>query len=393
VPYASADPGSRLYRGAHDFLYDKVPGRGDGYGVIEPDKVAELGVAYLKAWKLTGDVRYRDAALAGARALASHVRRGDERHSPWPFRIYAETDVVREEYCAHTAAALRLFDGLQRLGLGSTSEWARARAVAWEWLQSVPMRTNAWANYFEDLPVIDGLTNLNQYSPMETARYLLENPERDPEWRSHSKALIDWVEGFFGRDTEKEKGRQWGAVAISEQVEYMYKMGSHTSRFASVLALRHEKTGEQEAKEKAFRSLNWATYMCDPDGLVGVGPVEPSHWFTDGYGDYIRHLHAAMGAVPEWAPPGEDHLLRSSSVVTEVSYGPGRVAYGTFDDGGLEVLRLSFRPTRVVAGGRELAPRPGLIEPGFMFDPATGVLRVRRAGARRVEIAGSPVAR
>ena len=51
VPYASADHGASRYRGAHDFRYTgkDTPklGRGDGYGVIEPDKVAELGDGYL----------------------------------------------------------------------------------------------------------------------------------------------------------------------------------------------------------------------------------------------------------------------------------------------------------------------------------------------------------
>jgi hypothetical protein len=118
---------------------------------------------------------------------------------------------------------------------------------------------------------------------------------------------------------------------VSEQVEYMYKMGSHTARFASVQALLHEKTGDAAAREKAFRSFNWASYMCDRRGVVRVGPVESSHWFSDGYGDYIRHFMAGMGAVPEWAPPGEDHLVRSSSVVTEVAYRPRAVRYLTFD--------------------------------------------------------------
>ncbi len=54
VPYASSDPGAVRYRGAHDFRFadPKDPprlGRGDGYGVIEPDKLGELGVGYLIA--------------------------------------------------------------------------------------------------------------------------------------------------------------------------------------------------------------------------------------------------------------------------------------------------------------------------------------------------------
>ena len=127
VPYASADHGDVRYRGAHDFRYagpQDPPklGRGDGYGVIEPDKVAELGNAYLTAWQLTSDLRYGDAALACARALAAHVRAGDQDHSPWPFRVVAETGFVREEYgtnIAASAAAVRQAGGTRdRRGIG-----------------------------------------------------------------------------------------------------------------------------------------------------------------------------------------------------------------------------------------------------------------------------------
>ena len=52
--------------------------------------------------------------------------------------------------------------------------------------------------------------------------------------------------------------------------------------------------------------------------MVRVGPVEESLWFSDGYGDYLRHFMVGMGSVPEWAPPREDHLLRSTSIVPEV---------------------------------------------------------------------------
>jgi hypothetical protein len=113
---------------------------------------------------------------------------------------------------------------------------------------------------------------------------------------------LAFVERTFGGDTPKEKGLQWGAITISEQVEYRYKMGSHTARFASVLALWYERTGDEAAREKAFRSFNWASYMCDRRGVVRVGPTEQSFWFSDGYGDYIRHFMAGLSSVPEWAP-------------------------------------------------------------------------------------------
>jgi hypothetical protein len=135
VPYASADHGALVYRGAHDFR-TRAPtppklGRGDGYGVIEPDKVGELGLAYLVAWQLTEDARYREAALASARALARHVRAGDASRSPWPFRVVAETGFVREEYGSNLAPTLRLFDELARLGLGEF-DVASGSATAWD---------------------------------------------------------------------------------------------------------------------------------------------------------------------------------------------------------------------------------------------------------------------
>ena len=390
VPYASADHGAVRSRGAHDFRYaekdDPRPrlGRGDGYGVLEPDKVGELGLGYLTAWKLTGDLRYRDAALACARALARHVRPGDAERSPWPFRVVAETGVVREEYGANLGPTLLLLDEMERLGIGEASEWRRARRRAWDWLVAFPLADDVWANYFEDLFWLPRPTNLNQYTAGEAARYLLLHPDRDPAWREHVARILGWIERTFGADTEKEKGVQWGAVAISEQVEYMFKMGSHTARFASVQALWHERTDDPLAREKALRSFNWATYMCDRRGVVRVGPTESSLWFSDGYGDYLRHFAAGMGAVPEWAPPGEDHLLRSTSVVTEVAYAPGSVRYRAFDDEGEEVLRLSFRPASVTAGG--VALRPTATGAGYSFDPTRGVLRVRRFGAREVEV-------
>src|SRR5580658_76440 len=114
VPYASANAGEVDYEGADDSWCDHC-GRGDGLGVVEPDKVGELGFAYVQMFELTGEVRYRDAALACADALVKHVRHADDRVSPWPFRVYAHTGIAREEYSSNVIGALTLFDELRRL--------------------------------------------------------------------------------------------------------------------------------------------------------------------------------------------------------------------------------------------------------------------------------------
>jgi hypothetical protein len=398
VPYASANAGDVEYQGADDSWCNQC-GSGDGVGVIEPDKIGELGFAYLQMFQMTGEERFRDAAIACADALARHVRPGDRVRSPWPFRVYAETGAEREEYSANVVGALMLFDDLVRLGLGRPAAYAAARATAVAWLLRVPMKNDAWSGYFEDIESqVDPNDNPNQYVALRTARWLLAHREADPEWRAHVAHLLSWTAEVFGRDIPSpvgvERGDQWGAMVLSEQWHDMAKMGSHTARFGTAAALWAEATGDTAARELAERSLNWATYTCSEDGIVAVGEdKEQGWWFSDGYGDYIRHFLAAMGAVPEWAPRGEDHLLRSTSVVDRVEYGPERVAWSTFDAGSTETLRLTSRPTSVAAAGVPLAERARLDGDGYVSRalPAGGVVvQVRHQARGPVEVSTAP---
>ncbi|HLK39756.1 MAG TPA: hypothetical protein VKU41_23530 [Polyangiaceae bacterium] len=361
VPYASSGAGDVDYHGADDSWCDSC-GRGDGIGVIEPDKVGELGYAYLQMFEATGGETLREAALACADALAAHVREGNALSSPWPFRVYAETNAVREEYSASVVGPLTLLEELERLGLGRVAAYRRAREMAQAWLFAVPVVNDAWSGYFEDVAIHQNpAANINQYSAMRTARWLLSHRDLDPSWREHVAHLLSWTVERFGGDTATERGVQWGALAISEQHDDTAKMASHTARFGATLALWHEATGDRAARDQALRSLNWATYACNEDGVVSV--AESSNegwWFSDGYGDYIRHFLVAMAAVPDWAPSGEDHMLRSSSVVRRIDYSRRRIAWTTFDPSAEETLRLSFRPVGVRVDGVALEKRPVL---------------------------------
>ncbi|HVU28283.1 MAG TPA: hypothetical protein VHG71_11185 [Verrucomicrobiae bacterium] len=367
VPYSSSDAGNPIYRGGTDTIYcyqeGNTPcGRADGVGYLEPDKVGELGFAYLQFYEFTLEKKYLRAALHCADALASHVREGDEQHSPWPFRVDAATGAkIREQYTANAIGPIRLFDELLRLKLGNQKAYSRARNIAWNWLMKYPMQNQVWTQYFEDVLIYpDYRTNRNQYSPLETARYLLEHPEMDAQAVTHAKEILDWVAGFFAKDSTTmaglhEKGLQWGAEVLSEQVNDMDKMASHTARFASVCALYYEVTGDASYKERAFRSFNWATYASREDGLVLASLDQPTgYWFSDGYGDYMRHFQRGMASVPEWAPAKESHLLGSTSVVRSIRYGDDRIDYRTFDNQSREVLRLTKMPQSIRAGWKRL---------------------------------------
>ena len=372
VPYASSDAGNPRYRGATDTRYTQDAnflGRGDGIGVIEPDKVGELGLAYLRFYEFTAEDKYLTAAKKSADALVKHVKIGDQSHSPWAFRVDARTGtIVKEQYTANTIGPIRLLDEMIRIGFNDVNSYRKTRQIAWDWLMKYPVQNNVWTQYFEDIYIYpDYRTNINQYCPLETARYLLENPQTDPDWRIHAKSMIDWVRATFAVDSRTmaglpEKGVQWGAEVVSEQVNDMDKMASHTSRYASVLALWYERTGDEDAKERTFRSFNWSTYACREDGLVKSSIDEGTgYWFSDGYGDYMRHFQRGMASVPQWAPWKQNHLLRSSSIVRSIRYGKDKIVYRTFDSTSKELFKLSARPKEIYLNAEKL-PRADKLE-------------------------------
>ena len=139
--------------------------------------------------------------------------------------------------------------------------------------------------------------------------------------------------------------------------------------------------------------MNYGTYFAGSDGRIACCGVDytASYWFSDGYSDYMRHFQWAMGAVPEFAPMGEDHVLRSSSVVQKVKYAARSVEYKTFDAAATEVLRLSFKPVNVTAGGAALHERGDTREEGYTLQSlAAGdwVVRVRHANSGQINIGG-----
>jgi hypothetical protein len=157
--------------------------------------------------------------------------------------------------------------------------------------------------------------------------------------------------------------------------------------------LYFEKTGDAQAREHAFRSLNYATYFAASDGKISCcgdnGNGDLGYWFEDGYGDAGRSFIWAMGAVPEFAPMGQNHLLRSTSVVQNVAYGRDTIQYRTFDKAGTEVLRVTFKPRSVVAGEQRLTQRTSTIDEGYMTRPLPGgdyEIRIRHAQSNQIRL-------
>ncbi|MDE2252459.1 MAG: hypothetical protein KGL25_13750 [Gammaproteobacteria bacterium] len=385
VPYPSANPGDADYRGWSR--------HGDDY--VEPHLVGEDGYAYVRLYEMTGQAKYLQAAIHFADQLVRNYRPGNAERSPWPVRCHARDGRVEGPgmgpYSANVLGPISLFDELLRIHEGRLADYRRIRQAAWHWLEQYPLQDNVWVGYFED--VAPSMGNMNNVIPLELARYVLLHPDKDPHWREHAAALIEWVKTtprwpkylVHGAmvTTEQGDGRTFCCNEPNQCCE------SHTARLAAVEALYYSRTRDPRYREQAFRSFNWVTYF---QGLPGSAhaPYSDQWWFTDEFTDGPRRVMDAFWAVPEWAPDDESHLLGSSSPVTRIAYARGKVSYSTFDADSEDVLRLDFEPISISAGGRLLPPRiePGPVE-GYSFNPGTRVLRIHHRRSGDIVITGA----
>lgn len=368
----------------HSGIYD-----GDmvaGKGVLQPDKAATFAAELVVLYKITGTKRYLDAAVTTADSLAPRVIPGDNDHSPWPFRVNATTGKVLGPYTANWTGALRLFDALVELKAGNVDSYAKARDTVARWLKNYPMKTNKWGPFFEDIPGWSD-TEINADT---LAWYILEHPAWSEDWRQASRNILDWTRNTFANS----EWSKYGVVAINEQTAYKVPGNSHTSRHWSVELIWADKTGDWSRKDDAIRALNWATYMVDVDGKNRY--PRDFVWLTDGYGDYVQHFLRAMAACPTLVPKGQNHLLRTSSVVRTIRYGKPDISYTTFDPMSRDLLVVAFVPSHVKAGGTDLPRLQSAAEldhrEGYVLNETSDgrrVLQIRHDKSADVEITGN----
>lgn len=380
-----------------------------GPGYTQPDKAGAFGDELVTLYQMTGRRVYLDAAVKIADTLAHHVQPGDAEHSPLPFKVHAFTGEVgtlrsntgdgsvtgRSTYTTNWVGALQLFERLIRLGEGHTRAYQRAFELILDWMRRVPLENHRWGPFFEDIP---GWSD-TQINAVTFARFILLHRELFPQWRQDVNSIFDWVYERLGDD-------QWAAYgvrAVREQTAYLTPGNSHTARQAATELLYASLTGDTSRAEHAVRQLNWATYMVDHDGKNNYPRDEV--WLTDGYGDYVRHYLRAMAAMPELAPSGQNHILDSTSILTQADYAPdfnkrlfpdvrpeewGRVLifYSTFDRQGTETLRLAAKPSRITLNDRILEEVAELDREGWNWRPLAsgGVLKIRRTDGDRVKI-------
>ncbi|MCO5280841.1 MAG: T9SS type A sorting domain-containing protein [Chitinophagales bacterium] len=359
-----------------------------GPNFTQPDKAGSFGAELITLYKITGEQKYLDAAQKIAVTLAKNVSTGDSIHSPFPFKVNAINGSLPGNYntypglylCANLAPTLTLFNELKKLSLGSVQQDSASQKIK-RWVKKYPLQNNNWGNFFENIL----FTSNASINAITMANYILEEENNwSSTWQQDARTILDNGMQLLGSTAYDSLG----VKPILEQTADLKEGGSHTARFGSVELLYAEKTGDNSRIEHAVRQLDWATYLVDFDGKVRFSPRNNSIWYTDGYGDFVRHYIRAMGWYPAIAFDSANHLIRSSSVVQNIAYGSDKIVYKTYDTDAQETFRLTQKPIQVKANGVLLneVNTPTANAWWWQASALGGVLKINHTSAQNVAV-------
>ena len=363
----------------------------NGKGITQPDKAGSFGYELVNLYKITGNKKYLDAAIRIANTLQSHIITGDSAKSPLPFRVNAKTGeagslfdnkgtgrlLKSALYTSNWTGTMMLFrDIIPFINKSEKENFRKSFNKILEWMKTYPLKTNKWGPFFEDIP---GWSD-TQTNAITFAMFIMQNRDLFPEWKNDVKGIFNWTyKELANREYEKYK-----VVVMNEQTVYRVPGNSHSSRQASVELMYTQLSGDTTYKTNAIRTLNWATYTVANDGRNKY--IRDDIWFTDGYGDYVRHYLRAIGAMPELVPSGKDRFLCTNSVVTAIKYGPKTINYATYGSA-KDLLKLTKKPKGIICDGAVLQENENGNSDSYNWKKMTsgGVLEIIHTG-KKLEI-------
>ncbi len=372
----------------------------DGDGKIQLDIVAEVGLQLVRAYEMTGNVRWYNAAKHWADLLAAN-RRHKPDASPWGrYANNADGKGMNGIQTGGVVCILQFFDELIRTGYTGRQN-------------SIVAARNAGRRYFRDVLLPDWILNdtwgrnfwdwedpVQSLFPTDAdAEYMMNHPGVFPNWKNDVRNILGLYLNHTSVNPGSESDTYSGAWAYPESSGCCgLSLSYGPMTLASTFAQYGVEADSAWGKEIARRSQILATYDALPDGqaqdgIDGTAPVD-GDWFKIAQPMALVYVLKTM----EWLPGimganRENHLMRTSSVVKQVTYGKGSIAYHTFDAPApaTDVLRLSFVPSSVTADGKQLARRSGLRANGYTVRRLAGgdsIVTIRHDGARQVVVRG-----
>lgn len=370
------------------------------HGKIQLDNLAQVGLEFVRAYEMTGNTRWYEAAKHWADLLAENRNR-EPGGAPWGrYANNAGGRGMNDIQTGGVAIVLAFLDELIRTGYtGKNKSLIEARDAGRAYLRDVLLPAwylkDTWGRNFWDweCPVQD------LYGTEYPVQYMMDNKEQFPNWKQDVRNIL----GLFINHASVGAGSNGdvfhGAWAYPESSGCCGRsLWYSPMELAASFARYGVEANSEWGREIARRSQVLATYDPRSDGwsmdLIDGGVMVNRTWFKIAHPMALKYVLRTMAWLPEVAGASrENHIVRSSSVVKRVVYGKDRITYSTYDapPNSVDVLRLAYTPASVTAGGKALDARSDLASNGYTVRQLPGgdaILTIRRDGATEIAIAG-----
>ncbi|SPE61387.1 exported hypothetical protein [Verrucomicrobia bacterium] len=382
-----------------------TPTRGKAYGKCDPsgrdqlDLCAITGTEILRAYKLTGNQRYLRMATHWGDVFAAKCQFAHPEFSPW--NRYVDPSVVgwSDVLTGTTSIIVDFLDDLIDTGYrGQGGAVVKARDAGRRFLNERMLPawwvSDTWGRTYWDWdnPMMCGMVSM-------CADHIMKHPQAYLNWRIDLRNMLSLVWNRNSADPKSHGDIYSGAWAFPESAVCCGTSLSYNQYTAGPTLIRLGILASNEwAREIGRRMMLMATYDSLPNGVVKDGlfgdQVATGEWSNLAHPWPLCQVMEALAWLPrEFGPNRENHIMRSSSVVQQVSYEKGRIAYTTFDAASpsTDLLRLSFRPNSIHADGRRLKERRDSTANGYCIDELANhdcLVMIRHDGRRHVLVEG-----
>ncbi len=387
-----------------------VPLKGKPYGAAMPggwiqlDLAAGIGLGLLRVHEMTSEQRYLEAAqhIGDVFAAKCSLQPGTR-----PWNRYAEGGEAPwgqtpsgNLLTGGVANILIFLDELVRLGYtGQDQAILHARDAGCVYLrdQLLPVWTvnDVWGRHYWDWEhPVQGILPTGW-----VAQYLMDHPDVFPDWRQDVRNILSLYLNHACVSPDSKGDVYSGAWALPEGSSCCGQSLDICPVFLGRYWARYAVEAESDwAREIVRRATILSFYHFHDEGMVEDniegGQITAREWSElIGFGPILCGLEIMAWLPDLFGPARENHLMRSSSLVTDIIYGQGRIHYSTFDapPGSVDVLRLAFQPREVQADGQPLELLGEVTQNGFStraLDNGDWILTIRHDGCKTISVVG-----
>ena len=389
-------PGGDLWgRVPYSTQTDGIMGGGWDGEAIETDKPPMFGLRLFDLYDVTGDTKYLAAADTIAMVLVANQLSGAEADDGrWPWRVRPSDGLVTQDYSSHLVPAVRFLTAAgERFG---EPAYTAAADRAWAWILANPLNPvspsfQRWEGFYEDQSPDMQTGFRDHYSAHQTIDELLIR--RPAGWQDSALGVMDWVRSIYlvnGPGTEVSD--YWPCTY--EWNGWLHATFASTMQFAHTARLLFDALDGDARQDPTLLELANGMTLVTTHGQNTRDLAADGRMFTtvkDIWSDYnhtswyeqnfntVIYMLGMMGLETTLAPSGEDHVLTWATPLSSIDYAGAAVVYDTVDGTGEEVLKMTAKPTEILADGLILTEVSDLVgmNDGWTWDASLQLVRVR----------------